>query len=141
MQQHFEHLNMCKVARYQHRNTSVRHDHAWSFTHHVWVMNIYKCTYNQKWKLQQKSIPNTILKTGVKSRSTSGLLWSASPETVTSSSHSGEGWQLRGSRSRKQAPHVLQLRNTLGNLFTINTNRNLGICKSSMIFKASDLVC
>lgn len=46
--------------------------------------------------------PSTILGTTKKSGSTSGLLWSASPEIICSSSHSGESWQLQGSRSRKR---------------------------------------
>lgn len=46
--------------------------------------------------------PNTILGTTMKSGSTSGLLWSASPEIICSSSHSGESWQLQGNRSWKR---------------------------------------
>lgn len=51
-----------------------------------------------------KKHPNTTPGTGVKSGSTSGLLWSASPDTVVSSSHSGEGWQLQWKQVKKNTP-------------------------------------
>lgn len=140
LQQPFQHLGVCKVAHYWHRNSSVRQDHVRPFTHHVWVMHTHKHTDNQKWKLQQKASQhhpgdNTEIRkhmwlTLVSLSRNYHLLQSLWGELVTT-----------GKQVKKKVPHLLKLRNNGSNFFTINTNRILGVRKLSMILKASDLVC
>lgn len=104
LQQSFEHWAACKVAHYQHRTAWVRRDHAWPFTlrrqGREHTQNIHTIINGSS----SKKHPNTTPGTGVKSGSTSGLLWSASPDTVVSSSHSGEGWQLQWKQVKKNTP-------------------------------------
>lgn len=104
LQQSFEHWAACKVAHYQHRTAWVRRDHARPFTlrrqGREHTQNIHTIINGSS----SKKHPNTTPGTGVKSGSTSGLLWSASPDTVVSSSHSGEGWQLQWKQVKKNTP-------------------------------------
>lgn len=103
----------------------------WTHTEH---------THNQKWKLQQKAPQHHPGDRGEIREHIWLTLVSLSRHCRLLQSLWG-GLATTMEAGQEKHPPVLKLRNIWGNLFTINTNRSWGICKSFMIFKASGLVC
>lgn len=140
LQQSFEDWAACKVAHYQHRTAWVRRDHARPFTLRRRAVNTHRTYTQSEMEAPAKSTPTPPRGQGWNQGAHLAYFGQPLQTLLSPPVTLGRAGNYNGSRSRKTPP-VLKLRNIWGNLFTINTNRSWGICKSFMIFKASGLVC
>lgn len=132
----FSAFGVCKGAHQWHRNSSVRQHHARPRVGHAQTQ-----THRQsEMEAPAQSIPTPSW--GQQWNQEAHLAYFGQPLQKLFALPVTQGeLATTGKQVKKKIPHILQLRNNWGNFFTTNTNKILGVCKLSMVLKASDLVC